>query len=310
MSFSEEVKKELYEQIPTSRHCQLSELAAYFWYIGQNTLVEKRFLLLYFTENEKLTKKVFTLIRKAFNIQKDALVEEKNCLKVSDEDAARNILLALKVINNQGVFETVFDSAKVMQLLNRSCCKRAYLRGAFLSGGSLTDPSKGYHMEFVSRTREQAEFIVSLLEDFDIHAGCTVRKDRYISYIKDSSKIVDALNVIEAPLALMNMENERIIKEMRNSINRRVNCEAANINKTVNASTRQVEDIKYIISTKGIDYLPRPLRQMAEVRLENPDSPLKELGELMDPPVGKSGVNHRLRKIGQMADEIRNGYVG
>lgn len=309
MSFSEEVKKELYEQIPTSRHCQLAELAAYFWYIGQIKLVEKRFLLSYLTENEKLTKKVFTLIRKTFNIQKDSLIEVKGRLELSDEEAAYSVLSALKVINNQGVFESSFDSDKVNQLLNKGCCKRAYLRGAFLCGGSLTDPSKGYHMEFVSRTKEQADFVVDILENFDIHAGCTLRKDRYISYIKDSSKIVDALNVMEAPLALMSMENERIIKEMRNSINRRVNCEAANINKTVNASTRQVEDIKYIISTKGIDYLPKPLRQMAEVRLENPDSPLKELGELMDPPVGKSGVNHRLRKISQLADEIRDGFV-
>lgn len=308
MSFSEEVKKELYEQIPTSRHCQLAELAAYFWYIGQIKLVEKRFLLLYFTENEKLTKKLFTLIRKAFNIQKGGLSEKKNCIEIAD-DISYSMLAAIKVINSQGGFETVFDSDSVRRLLNKSCCKRAYLRGAFLCGGSLTNPTKGYHMEFVSRTQKQAEFIVSLLGDFDIHASCTIRKDRYVTYIKDSSKIVDALNVIEAPIALMNMENERILKDMRNSINRRVNCEAANINKTVNASTRQVEDITYIINTKGIDYLPKNLREMAEVRLENPDSPLKELGELMDPPVGKSGVNHRLRKISQIAETLKNGYM-
>ena len=124
-------------------------------------------------------------------------------------------------------------------------------------------------------------------------------------YIKDGAGIVDILNVMEAHVSLMNLENVRILKEMRNSVNRKVNCETANLNKTVAAAVKQIEDIEYIRDTIGLEAMPEPLRQLAEVRLENPDVSLKELGTLLDTPVGKSGVNHRLRKISEMADNLK-----
>ena len=169
----------------------------------------------------------------------------------------------------------------------------------------MSDPQKGYHLEFVCTDEYKAKQLQSVLVGFDIDAKIVLRKKYFVVYIKDGAGIVDLLNVCEAHVALMNLENLRIVKEMRNSINRRVNCETANISKTVNAASRQVEDILYIKEHYGFANLPGGLKEMAEVRLENPDVPLKELGEYLDPPVGKSGVNHRLRKLSELAERLR-----
>ena len=167
-------------------------------------------------------------------------------------------------------------------LIKNSCCQRAFLRGAFLSIGSMSDPQKGYHLEFVCTDENKAKQLQSVLVGFDIDAKIVTRKKYFVVYMKDGAGIVDLLNVCEAHVALMNLENLRIVKEMRNSINRRVNCETANISKTVNAATRQIEDILYIKEFYGFANLPGGLKEMAEVRLENPDVPLKELGEYLD----------------------------
>ena len=192
------------------------------------------------------------------------------------------------------------------QLLSRNCCKRAFLRGAFLASGSISDPQKSYHFEIVCQEEAQARLLQQLYRTFELDAKVVQRKKYYIVYLKEGAQIVDALYVMGAYVALMNLENVRIFKEMRGSVNRIVNCETANINKVVGAACRQVEDIHYIQSKMGLDELPPALREMALIRLEYPDSSLKELGELCDPPVGKSGVNHRLRKLGELAEKLRN----
>ena len=192
------------------------------------------------------------------------------------------------------------------QLLSRNCCKRAFLRGAFLASGSISDPQKSYHFEIVCQEEAQARLLQQLYRTFELDAKVVQRKKYYIVYLKEGAQIVDALNVMGAYVALMNLENVRIFKEMRGSVNRIVNCETANINKVVGAACRQVEDIHYIQSKMRLDELPPALREMALIRLEYPDSSLKELGELCDPPVGKSGVNHRLRKLGELAEKLRN----
>ena len=192
------------------------------------------------------------------------------------------------------------------QLLSRNCCKRAFLRGAFLASGSISDPQKSYHFEIVCQEEAQARLLQQLYRTFELDAKVVQRKKYYIVYLKEGAQIVDALNVMGAYVALMNLENVRIFKEMRGSVNRIVNCETANINKVVGAACRQVEDIHYVQSKMGLDELPPALREMALIRLEYPDSSLKELGELCDPPVGKSGVNHRLRKLGELAEKLRN----
>lgn len=169
----------------------------------------------------------------------------------------------------------------------------------------MSDPQKGYHLEFVCNYEAQAKQLQKIIGQFDIEAKIVLRKKYFVVYLKEGAGIVELLNVMEAHVSLMNLENLRILKEMRNSINRRVNCEAANINKTVQASTRQVEDILYLKEHYGFLKLPDNLREMAEVRLEYPDAPLKELGEYLNPPVGKSGVNHRLRKLSELAERLR-----
>ncbi len=171
--------------------------------------------------------------------------------------------------------------------------------------GSISDPNKGYHLEYVCDREEQAERLREMIESFDIKAMIVRRKKYFVLYIKEGAGIVDLLNIMEAPVSLMNLENLRIVKEMRNSINRRVNCEVANITKTVNAATKQIEDITFLRDHYGFENLPVNLREMAEVRLEHPDSTLLELGRFLDPVVGKSGVNHRLRKLSELADKIK-----
>ena len=185
------------------------------------------------------------------------------------------------------------------------CCKRAYISGAFIASGSMSDPSKSYHFEIVCNDMRQAEHLRDMMNSFDVDAKIVQRKRTYVVYLKEGSQIVDILNVMEAHVALMELENVRIMKEMRNSVNRKVNCETANINKTVSAAVRQMEDITYIRDQIGFEKLPEGLRDVALTRLENPDATLKELGSLMADPVGKSGVNHRLRKISEIADKLR-----
>lgn len=287
MSFSSEVKDELAKKISPARHCQLAELAAIMSCCGQyGRDKDGNYTIGFQTENEAVVRKGFTLLKKTYNIKTD---------------------VSISVEQMQELFAKIgkFDEPVNPLLIKNSCCQRAFLRGAFLSCGSMSDPKKGYHLEFVCTHEDKAKQLQDVMQAFDIEAKIVLRKKYYVVYLKEGEGIVDLLNVCEAPVSLMNLENLRILKEMRNSINRRVNCEAANITKTVNAATRQIEDIEYIRVHYGFQNLPENLRQMAEVRLENPDAPLKELGELLNPPVGKSGVNHRLRKLSELAERIR-----
>ena len=174
----------------------------------------------------------------------------------------------------------------------------------------MSDPEKIYHFEVVSTDEEIAEQLRDVLNFFELDAKIVLRKKYYVVYIKEGAKIVDVLNIMEAHIALMELENVRILKEMRNTVNRRVNCETANINKTVSAAVKQVEDIEYIMQHKGLHHLNQGLQDIAYLRLENPEATLKELGDMLNPPVGKSGVNHRLKKISKMAEEMRLGGKG
>ena len=287
MSFSSEVKEELAKHISPARHCQIAELAAIMNFCGQYGRDEKgNYTIGFQTENEAVVRKGFTLLKKTYNIEADSV------LSLSDV---------------QGILQKIGNLEEPVSrlLMKNFCCKRAFLRGAFLSVGSMSDPAKGYHLEFDCTDERKAELLQEVMQAFDIESKIILRKKYYVVYLKEGSGIVDLLNVCEAPISLMNLENLRILKEMRNSVNRRVNCETANITKTVNAATRQVEDIEFLRVHYGFQNLPESLREMAEIRLENPDAPLKELGEYFHPPIGKSGVNHRLRKLSQLAENVR-----
>ena len=190
-------------------------------------------------------------------------------------------------------------------LIQSTCCKRAYLRGAFLGSGSVSDPEKGYHLEFVSAKEEYIMSLQKLVNHFGMDAKVVIRKNNYVAYLKEGAQIVDLLNIMGAHVALMELENIRIVKEMRNNVNRLVNCETANLNKTVSAAVRQVQDINYLEGTIGLSALPRNLEEIAHYRLQHPSASLKEMGEMLNPPVGKSGVNHRLRKLSELANQLR-----
>lgn len=289
MSFSGEVKEELAKHISPARHCQIAELAAILHFCGQYGRDENGFYTIGLqTENEAVVKKCFTLLKKTFNIESGLALDRQKMDGI------------LKKIGN-------LEEPVSRILLKNSCCQRAFLRGAYLSVGSMSDPSKSYHLEFDCADEAKAGQLQEIMGNFDIESRIILRKKYHVVYLKEGSGIVDLLNVCEAPVSLMNLENLRILKEMRNSVNRRVNCETANIAKTVNAAARQVEDIEYIKTHYGFQNLPTALREVAEIRLEYPDIPLKELGEYFSPPIGKSGVNHRLRKLSELAEKLRSG---
>ena len=190
-------------------------------------------------------------------------------------------------------------------MVQAACCKRAYIRGAYLAAGSVSDPKKSYHFEIVCGREEEAKYLQNMINTFGLDAKIVIRKHNYIVYLKEGAQIVDVLNVMGASSGLMELENIRILKEMRNSVNRQVNCETANIKKVVSAAVRQKEDIIYIRDVIGFDRLPESLKAIALARLEYPDAPLKDLGAVLEPPLGKSGVNHRLRKLSEIADKLR-----
>ena len=290
MSFSGEVKKELAKRINTARHCQIAELAALMNFCGgygqREVDGEARFTLGFQTENEALVRKGFTLLKKTYNIDTDRALSEEEL-----EELLAKLGNPAEPVNPL--------------LLKNACCRRAFLRGAFLAVGSMSDPTKGYHLEFDCTDEAKARQLQETIRSFEIESKVIVRKKYHVVYLKEGSGIVDLLNVCEAPVSLMNLENMRILKEMRGAVNRRVNCEAANIAKTVNAAARQVEDIELLRTQYGFENLPGPLREMAEIRLEYPDAPLKELGEYFHPPLGKSGVNHRLRRLSELAEKVR-----
>ena len=298
MSFSQEVKEELSRHIPGARHCQLAELAALVSFLCKLTTKGKETALILETESPLIARKYFTLLNKTLSIYKDK--------KVITDQQALELLTALKMWRENERGETVCRLDVVDGiLLQQTCCKRAFIRGAFLAAGSISDPRKAYHMEIVCRTSPQARQLRDVMNTFEAEAMRGERKGHYVVYVKEGSRIVDMLGVMEANVALMNLENVRILKEMRNSVNRKVNCETANIGKTVSAAVRQVEDIQLIEKKIGLSKLPQSLQEIARVRLEHPDMPLKDLGELLTPPVGKSGVNHRLRRISEIAEKLK-----
>ena len=313
MSFSGMVKEELSRQISTARHCRIAEIAALLSACGKMTAAG---ILRFQTENDAVVRKYFTLLQKTFNIEREVSVRENSHLKrvkvyvieISDPEEIQVIFQALRL-----VADSVGHGALMladMLLVQQNCCKRAFIRGAFLASGSISDPEKGYHFEIVCPDVRKAEQLQVVIRSFSVDAKIVQRKKSYVVYVKEGAQIVDMLAVMEANVALMDLENIRILKEMRNSVNRKVNCETANINKTVNAAVKQIEDIRLIQQRMGFEQLNEGLAQIAELRMQYPEATLKELGMMLSPQVGKSGVNHRLRKLSAMADELREKQGG
>ena len=299
MSFSGEVKEELVRLENDARHCQIAELAVILVYAGAiKTDASGRPYIDLQSDAPYVASRCGMLFDRLFHTALPA-GPNGSSLSLSKNDICviKKALEAIKYKEGDRLVHPL--------VIKSLCCKRAFLRGAFLSVGSISNPEKGYHLEFVCSDTGQAAQLVEILLAYEIKARIVARKKYQIVYIKESEEISMLLNVIGAHVSLMKLENLRILKDMRNTINRKVNCEAANITKTVNAATKQIEDIQYIKEHYGFDNLAGNLRQIAELRLEYPDATLKELGQLLTPNVGKSGVNHRLRKLSELAGQLR-----
>jgi DNA-binding protein WhiA len=313
MSYSVKTKNELARDIPKNKHCQLAELSALIRMSGVIQLIGFRKVnIKVVTENAAIARKIFSLFKKCFRIQTELKIRKSKRLKknnhyiilINNESGANDILKKVGILGEKDGQYFINYSVST-KLIQRRCCKRAYLRGAFLGAGSVSDPEKAYHLEFLTSSQEHAEDLKSLINQFGLNAKIVHRKNNYVVYLKEGDQIVDLLNVMGAHSALLNFENVRIIKQLRNNVNRIVNCETANLSKIVNASIRQIENIEYIQRTKGFKILPDNLREIAELRLQYKEASLRELGSMLDPPVGKSGVNHRLRKIEKIAEKLR-----
>ncbi|SFO13106.1 hypothetical protein SAMN04487831_10939 [Pseudobutyrivibrio sp. UC1225] len=280
MSFSKDVKEELILVVPKSRHCVVAELAGVFMLQGLDSFRKK-------TEDH-LNRKVFTLLKNVCNIGKDVIV-------ISD-DVFFETQKMLKLSEDGQIVDDI--------VIQQTCCKRAFIRGAFLVAGSISDPNKGYHFEIVCNIPQQAKLLQKAMKAFDVEAKIVKRTGKHVVYIKDGAQIVEILRVMEAAHSVMDLENIRVVKEVRGTINRKVNCETANIGKTVNAAVRQIEEINLINEKLGLENLPVQLQEIANIRLAYPDTPLADLGQLLDPPIGKSGVNHRFKKLAAIAKEL------
>lgn len=316
MSFSKSVKEELSMQISDARHCRLAELAAMLTYGGQLIQNKSNLVLKFQTESRMVARKYFTLMRKTFNINIDISIKRNQgsndsqtyTLIVKNKDRVVNILQAAKISIEDTENGRIGNPGQLV--IQNACCKRAFIRGAFLVSGSMSNPKKAYHLEFVTEDPVKAGRLAEIICAFSIDAKIIKRKRHYVVYIKEGSQIVDILNVMGAHVSLMDLENVRILKEMRNQVNRQVNCEAANINKTVEAASKQINDILYIRDYVGFGNLTEGLSDIAELRIEHPDASLKELGTMLLPPISKSGVNHRLRKLSMIAEDYREHKEG
>ncbi|MCL2321248.1 MAG: DNA-binding protein WhiA [Oscillospiraceae bacterium] len=314
MSFSMEVKNEIcrdIEQINSEQAlCIISAMMKIAGSINLLGLNKLSFSMT--TENASIARFLFSLIKKFFNIHCEIIVKKSKTLKKNNKYVIRSkdSLDITDFLKKIYVFiekdDSILITHKIPSILDNSIdLRRYYIQGAFLGGGSLSNPEKAYHLEFVCEDEEFAEDLSRLINTFNINSKIITRKRNYVIYIKESEQIVDILNIIRAHQALLKLENIRIIKEMRNNVNRIVNCETANLTKTVDSSIKHIENIKLIKKEIGLNRIPKILIDVAEVRLKYPDESLKEIGDRLIPSLGKSGVNHRLRKIDKIAEEIR-----
>ena len=303
MSYSNDVKNELARITPERECCRKAELAAMIALAG-SVNHENGFSIQLSTENAATARKIFKTYKEIYHIQSSIKVQNRRHF-----NKTRVYIINTPVDNelqelglSQG--EKSIPHRIQWPLLNRSCCRRAYLRGLFLAGGFINRPGADYHLEIMTSDSQMAEDMEKLLARMKIKARTSERKNNLVVYIKGSEKIVDFLRLVGASMALLDFENIRIIKSVRNNVNRQVNCETANLVKTVDASLRQVELIKKLISTGGVEQIPPRLKSLAMLRIDYPDCTLKELGTMMNPPLSKSGVAYRMRKLEKIVEEL------
>ncbi|PEC05803.1 DNA-binding protein WhiA [Bacillus cereus] len=310
MSFASETKKEL-TNLEMKECCEKAELSALLRMNGSLSFSNRRLSIDIQTENAAIARRIYTLLKKGYDVTVELLVRKKMRLKKNNVyivrlvEKSREILADLHIVRDD--FSFIRNISR--ELIEKKCCKRSYLRGAFLAGGSVNNPeTSSYHLEIFSLYKEHNDAICELMNGFDLNSKTLERRKGYITYLKEAEKITEFLNIIGAHNALLRFEDIRIVRDMRNSVNRLVNCETANLNKTIGAALRQIENIRYIDETVGLDILPDKLQEIAQLRRDYQDVTLKELGEMVSGgKISKSGINHRLRKIDEIAEKLRAG---
>ncbi len=300
MSFSNDVKNELSRIETNDADADKSELLGLLRMSGAIILRGMNIGIHFSTENAALARRVLHMLKNNYHVKTEVVITRSRRLKKNNRYQvhvlpAPNVSVAMQELQLLSV-----DGDMSNPLLAHNNCRRTYLRGAFLGGGSISRPASDYHLEMVTGNENFARDIIKVMHTFSLKAKLTDRKNEYIVYLKDGEGIINFLNVIGAHNAMMELENVRIVKEMRNNVNRAVNCETANLNKVVKAAVRQVACIKYIEEHMGLSELPQNLQDTARLRLEHPDVSLNDLVEYSG-GIGKSGINHRLKKLQEMA---------
>ncbi len=309
MSFSSEIKDEVAKIKVEDYKIILSELAGITPMCGILNFKNNKISMEYITENAPVARRIFTFLRRSFgfdvevkNVRSTQLKKNVFIIYISQDESCRLLLDELKYIKGASVFIINYAPTDLIKTSNE---KKAYIRGAFMGSGSITDPKKGYHLEFVSENESNAYFLRDTINEFGLKSKVIMRKEKYIIYIKDSEQISDFLSLIGAYNSVLNYENVRVIKEMRNNVNRIVNCETANLNKTVKSSYDQVEDIKLIEREIGIENLDEDLKAIAKIRLENRSMSLNDIANSLEPKLSKSTVNYRFKKLRRIANKLR-----
>ncbi|MBR4776607.1 MAG: DNA-binding protein WhiA [Lachnospiraceae bacterium] len=302
MNFTEKVKQELANILPNPRHCRMAELGGLI--AGSGSIDAGKNELVIFSENELVIKTTEKLLNKIFSV--DNFGRTVYDIKRSGREWGK---ITLSVQETNRVVETVKLNRNGLisdpVLYTMTCCKRAYLRGLFLASGTLSDPQKDYHFEITHEDEHFADEIRKLICGFGADAKLVKRKNRFVVYVKDSGMISEMLNVMGAHVAMMELENVKILKDVRNRVNRQVNCDQANINKALSASRKQLADIRYIREKTGFSGVAKDLIETAELRERYPEATLAELVMYNGDSVGKSGINHRLKKLSDIADKLR-----
>lgn len=307
MSFASETKKELTQLEVHIEHAK-AELAALIRMNGSLSLFNRQFVLNIQTENAAIARRIFVLLKQHYQIESELLVRRKMKLKKNNVYIVRLKQGTKEILSDLGIMENLELITHIpLEIRDNEEKMRSYLRGAFLAGGSVNNPETSrYHLEIYSNYEEHNEDICDMMNAFGLNSRMIERRNGFITYLKEAEKIADFLALIGAANAMMKFEDIRIVRDMRNSVNRLVNCENANINKVVTAASRQMEDILFIEEKVGLEALPVKLFELAQVRKENPDISLKDLGEIIPSgSISKSGVNHRLRKISEFAENLR-----
>ncbi|MDD7363255.1 MAG: DNA-binding protein WhiA [Peptoniphilus sp.] len=312
MSFSKDVKNEL-ARVPMEDMAILqAELAGYVRTCGVVRLSKGlKIGLSFHTENASVARRIVSAIKRVFGSDVEVSATQSVLLKKNkqykirliDEGSVKFVLMDSDFLRPDNVFQMHYPVDP--SILRDPTCIRAYIRASFLGAGSVTSPTKGYHLEFVTHDEAHGKDLIKWLKRARFDAKGVFRKDDYIVYIKEAEKISDLLAYMGANRSVLNFESARVVKDVRNNVNRLVNCETANLSKTVDASTRQVRDIHVIEEMLGFEQLPEDLSRLAEARMRYPEATLSELGKVMQPPMSKSGVNHRFKKMHELAEKLR-----